>query len=151
MSPMGPPTRPMTTTKAPLSTRAITAVRATPMARLDSPAAADPAAKSPQAAAETGPMRAPASVSPPASSASRTGMSVSKAIMPTDQNTSTRTTHSRTREVPSRRSPSMTTTGACRADRRAPRNPLASTWVLGSLTNTTMATRCTRKRTRAHQ
>ena len=52
--PIGPAINPISTTSAPLSTRASRAVQATPIRRLARAASAEPTANSPQAAAETG-------------------------------------------------------------------------------------------------
>ncbi len=127
------------------------AVHVTPTRRAASAAAAEPAANSPHAAADTGPMSAPASVSPPTSSESRTGMNVSKAIIPTLQKTSTRTSARRTPLRPSSRTPATTTRGASRAESRARRRPRASTCVLGSRRRTSVATRLTTTRTMESQ
>ena len=109
--PTGPAARPIPTTNAPLSTRESRAVHATPIRWLASPPRAAPAANRPQDTADTGPMITPARSVPPTSSASRTWLKVSKAIMATLQNTSTSTTLRSTGAVRSSPTPSATVRG----------------------------------------
>ena len=135
--------------KAPLRTRAPGAVHPTPTRRLTSPAAAEPAAKRPHAAAETGPREAPARSSPPTSLGEPHGVERLERDHPDRPEHLDEDEGEQHREDPRRRTPLAMVRGVSFAELRARWKPVASTWVRGSPMNSAMAARCTKPRATA--